>query len=139
MTTEAGVPYPIDDPDESIGDLVGRLTDDFGSLVQSHVQLAKEEIMAEVKDAAKGTGLIGGAALVGWIAVLLISFAAAWGLAELMDSAWLGFLLVGVIWGAIAVALFARGRGVLQEVKPVPPQTIDELQEDEKWLAEQMN
>ena len=139
MTTEAGVPYPIDDPDESIGDLVGRLTDDFGSLVQCHVQLAKEEIMAEVKDAARGTGLIGGAALVGWIAILLISLAAAWGLAELIDSAWLGFLLVGVVWGAIAIALFASGRGVLQEVNPVPPQTIDELQEDEKWLAEQMN
>ena len=139
MPTEAGVPYPIDDPDESIGDLVGRLTDDFGSLVQSHVQLAKEEIMAEVKDAARGTGLIGGAALVGWIAILLISLAAAWGLAELIDSAWLGFLLVGVVWGAIAIALFASGRGVLQEVNPVPPQTIDELQEDEKWLAEQMN
>lgn len=139
MTTSAGAPYPIDDPDESVGDLVGKLTDDFGSLVQSHIQLAKEEIVAELKQAARGAGMVSGSALAGWIAVLLVSFAAAWGLGELVDSTWLGFLIVGVAWGGIAGALFVTGRRTLQEVQPVPQETMDELEEDKRWLAEQTN
>lgn len=137
MTTSAGAPYSIDDPEESVGELVGKLTDDFGSLVQSHIQLAKEEIVAELKEAARGAGLMSGSALAGWIAVLLVSFAAAWGLGELLDSAWLGFLLVGLAWGAVAAALFVSGRRTLREMQPVLNKTMDELEEDERWLAEQ--
>ena len=52
-------PYPVDQPEASVGDLVGRLTDDFGSIVQSHVMLAKEEITAEIKKAGRGAGMTG--------------------------------------------------------------------------------
>jgi hypothetical protein len=41
----------VEEPDASIGDLVGRLTSDMGILVRDHVQLAKEEIKVEVKEA----------------------------------------------------------------------------------------
>jgi hypothetical protein len=139
MTTSGSPPYPVDEPDQSVGDLVGKLTSDFGSLVQSHIQLAKEEIVAELKQAGRGAGLVGGAALAGWIALLLISFAAAWGLSELFDSAWLGFLAVGLVWAVIAAALFINGRGTLQELEPLPRKTMSELEEDKKWLTEQTN
>ena len=137
MTTQGSPPYPVDEPEVSLGDLVGRLTDDFGWLVQDHIQLAKEEITAEVRQAARGAGLVGGSALAGWIALLLLSFTLAWGLAEVFDSTWLGFLVVGVIWGVVAGALFIIGRRELQEVEPVPEQTVKELEEDKRWLSEQ--
>jgi len=139
MTASGSPPYPVDEPDQSVGDLVGKLTSDFGSLVQSHIQLAKEEIVTELKQAGRGAGLVGGAALAGWIALLLVSFASAWGLAELFDSVWLGFLVVGVVWVAIAAALFINGRQTLQEIEPMPRQTMNELEEDKKWLTEQTN
>ena len=139
MTASGRPPYPVDEPDQSVGDLVGKLTSDFGSLVQSHIQLAKEEIVTELKQAGRGAGLVGGAALAGWIALLLISFAAAWGLAELFDSVWLGFLVVGVIWAVIAAGLFINGRQTLQEIEPMPRQTMNEVEEDKKWLTEQTN
>jgi uncharacterized membrane protein YqjE len=139
MTASGSPPYPVDEPDQSVGDLVGKLTSDFGSLVQSHIQLAKEEIVTELKQAGRGAGLVGGAALAGWIALLLVSFASAWGLAELFDSVWLGFLVVGVVWAAIAAALFINGRQTLQEIEPMPRQTMNELEEDKKWLTEQTN
>ena len=139
MTTSERGPYPVDQPDVSVGDLVGRLTDDFGSIVQSHIKLAKEEITAEVKKAGRGDGMLGGSALAGWIAALLLSFALAWGLAELFDEPWLGFLIVGLIWGGAAAWLFLSGRRQLQEVEPVPEQTVEELKEDQKWLTEQKN
>lgn len=139
MTASGSPPYPVDEPDQSVGDLVGKLTSDFGSLVQSHIQLAKEEIVTELKQAGRGAGLVGGAALAGWIALLLLSIASAWGLAELLDSVWLGFLVVGVVWAVIAAALFINGRQTLQEIEPIPRQTMNELEEDKKWLTEQTN
>ena len=136
MTTAERGPYPVDQPEASVGDLVGRLTDDFGSIVQSHVMLAKEEITAEIKKAGRGAGMMGGGALAGWIAALLLSFALAWGLAALFDEAWLGFLVVGVIWGVTAAWLLLSGRRQLQEVEPLAEQTIEELKEDQRWLTE---
>lgn len=137
MTTSGSPPYPVDEPDVSIGELVGRLTNDIGALIQNHVQLAKEEITTEVKQAGRGAGLLGGSALSGWIALMLLSFALAWGLGELWDIVWLGFLVVGLLWAIVASALFVNGRRELQEVEPVPPQTMEELEEDKRWLSEQ--
>lgn len=136
MTTSTQPPYPIDDPNKSVGDLVGELTEDFGSLVQSHVELAKEEILTELKEAARGALLLGGSALVGGIALLIVSFAAAWGLAEIVDSVWLGFLLIGLLWSVIAGVLFLTGRRTIEDVQP-PQETIQELEEDRRWLVEQ--
>jgi cobalamin biosynthesis protein CobD/CbiB len=139
MTSAGSPPYPVDEPEVSLGELVARVSEDFGSLVQSHIELAKQEITTEIKEAARGAGLLGGSGLAGWIAILLISFALAWGLAELIGSTWLGFLLVGLIWAIVAGVLFFSGRQKLQEVHPVPRETIDELEEDKKWLSEQTN
>jgi cobalamin biosynthesis protein CobD/CbiB len=96
--------------------------------------LAKEEITAEIKKAGRGAGMMGGGALAGWIAALLLSFALAWGLAALFDEAWLGFLVVGVIWGVTAAWLFLSGRRQLQEVEPLAEQTIEE-----HWLHGRSN
>jgi hypothetical protein len=139
MTSAGSPPYPVDEPEVSLGELVGRVSEDFGSLVQSHIALAKEEITTEIKEAAHGAGLLGGSGLAGSIALMLISFALAWGLAELIGSTWLGFLMVGLVWAIVAGALFFSGRQKLQEVEPMPRETIEELEEDKKWLSEQTN
>jgi len=139
MTTSERGPFPVDQPEASVGDLVARLTDDFGSIVQSHVMLAKEEMTAEIKKAGRGAGMMGGSALAGWIAALLLSFALAWGLTAVFDEPWLGFLVVGLIWGVAAAWLFVRGRSQLQAVEPLPEETIEELKEDQRWLTEQKN
>jgi hypothetical protein len=69
--------------------------------------------------------------------VLLLSFAAAWGLAELLDSAALGFLIVGVIYAVVATVLFIVGRNRMREVHPVPEATIASIKEDIQWLRQQ--
>ncbi|MGH2702084.1 MAG: phage holin family protein [Actinomycetota bacterium] len=127
----------MDEPELPLGELVGRLTNDFGELVQSHIKLAKEEITTEVKQAGRAAGLLGGSALAGWIALLILSFALAWGLAAWWDSPGLGFLAVGAIWTAVAAALWVRGRHEMQDFEPMPQETIEELEEDKRWLSEQ--
>jgi len=132
-------PHSVAEPDKSLGDLLGRLTDDFGVLFQDHIQLAKEEAKVELKEAATAAGLMGGAGLAGWMAALMLTLAAAWGLAEVFDSTWLAFLVVGLIWAVTAAVLWASGRNEMKKVDVKPRRTIQELQRDREWLSEQTN
>jgi hypothetical protein len=132
------VRYRLEEPDASVGELVSRLTEDLGVLVRDHIQLAKEELKAEAKQAGSGVGMLGGGAVAGWIALVLLSMALAWGLAEVM-APWLAFLIVGVVWAVVAAALAATGRKKIEEVDPVPRETVREIKEDQRWLNEQRN
>jgi uncharacterized membrane protein YqjE len=129
-------PYEIQEPERSLGELVGRLSSEIGELVRTHLDLAKAEMKQEAKQAGRGAGMLGGGAVAGHLAILLLSFAAAWGLAEVVHVA-VAFLLVGLVWVAVAIALGAMGRRELNEVHPAPEETIEELQEDKRWMRQQ--
>ncbi|MBI2710566.1 MAG: phage holin family protein [Actinobacteria bacterium] len=123
------------DDDRSLGELVSSLLDDTRTLVQQEIQLAKVEIKDEVRKASKGGGLVGAGAFAGSMAILLISFAAAWGLAAVMPDG-LAFLIVGLIWGIAAAVLAMQGKKKLQAVHG-PEQTKATLQEDVQWAKNQ--
>ncbi len=48
------------EPDQSLGELVNRMTTDVGQLVSTQIELAKVEIKDEVARAGKGAGMVGG-------------------------------------------------------------------------------
>src|SRR3954468_7326061 len=98
--------------DKSLGDLVSQLSSDFGELVSTQLELAKVEIKEEVGRAGKGAGMLTGGGLAAYLAIALLSFAAAWGLAEVMPTGF-AFLVVGLAWTAVAGALFISGRNQL--------------------------
>ena len=123
------------DPDLSLGELLGRLTSDFGDLVSTQVELAKVEIKEEVSRAGRGAGFLTGGGLVAYLALLLLSFAAAWGLDEVMPTGF-AFLIVGVVWAIVAAVLLLTGRRQLEAVR-VPPQTKASIQEDVEWAKNQ--
>ena len=146
-----GTPTPRDrrpgDPDRSartprgrplVGELLSRLSQDFGDLVSTQVELAKIEIKEEVTRAAKGTGLLGGGAVAGLMGCCCCRMALAWGLAEVMDAGF-AFLIVGLIWVAVAAVLALRGRQQLRATTPVIPQTKETLKEDVEWAKQQRN
>src|SRR5215208_8494600 len=122
--------------DASLGELFSDLTADMSALMRDELSLAKVELKEDITKAGRAGGLFGGAALAGYMVVVLLSFAAAWGLAEVMAAGW-AFLIVGVIWGVAAALLYFRGRDQLQKVQPKPEQTIDTLKEDVRWAKNQ--
>jgi uncharacterized membrane protein YqjE len=122
--------------DSSLGALISQLTSDFSDLVSTQVQLAKVEIKEEVARAGKGAGLMTGAGLAGYLALLLLSFAAAWGLDEAMPSG-LAFLIVGLAWALIAGVLYTTGRKQIDSVRLPPPQTKASIEEDIEWAKRQ--
>ncbi|HSJ43334.1 MAG TPA: phage holin family protein [Euzebyales bacterium] len=76
-------PYEPPEPDATLPELVSRLTDQSSTLFRQEIELAKNELKAEIHTAGRAGGLFGGAALVGFLAAVLLSFAAAWALGDL--------------------------------------------------------
>lgn len=118
--------------DESLGALLSRLMSDVTALFRQEVELAKAELRAEGSRAAKAAGMVAGAAGAALLAALLLSFALAWLLAEAMPT-WLGFLIVGVVYAIVAAVLAKSGRTRMQQIDPVPQQTVETLKEDVQW------
>jgi len=122
--------------DRSLGELVAQLSSDFSELVSTQLELAKAEIKEEVQRAGKGAGLLTGGGVAAHLAILLLSLAAAWGLSEAMPTGF-AFLIVGLVWAAVAGALVLSGRNQFRSVHPVPEQTKQSIKEDVAWLKQQ--
>jgi uncharacterized membrane protein YqjE len=125
------------DPDQSLGELVSRMTTDVGRLVSTQLELAKVEIKDEVARAGKGAGMVGGGGLAAFIAVLLLSFAIAYWLADAFDDLGSGFLVVGLVYAAAAAVLVFKGKQQITSATPIAEQTIETIKEDVEWARQQ--
>ena len=137
MYGTTGTTGGVADDDRSLGELFGNLTSDLSALMRSEMELARVELKEEAAKAGKAAGLLGGGALAAYLALTLLAFAAAWGLAEVVDAGW-AFLIVGLVVGAIAAAIALKGRERLNAVEPVPEQTMQTLKEDARWARAQL-
>jgi flagellar motor component MotA len=128
--------HPATD-DRKLGELFADLSRDFSTLMRQEVELAKAELRDEATKAGKAGGMLGGAGVAGLFCLLLLSFAAAWGLANVMPAG-VAFLLIGVLYGIAAAWLFVTGRAQLRRVRAVPEETVDTLKEDVQWAKAQL-
>ena len=126
--------------DADLATLFGELREEGRILLSSELELAKAEL-----DEAKQhlvTGVVGyaAAAALGLLAVVLLSVAAAWGLAE-ADAipTWLGFLIVGAAWVVFALVAVSVARRAFSRFDPVPRRTIQTLKEDARWARTQIS
>ena len=117
----------------SFGDIIGDISDGLSQLFRQEVELAKSELRAEASKAGKAAGIFGGAALAAWLTAIMLSFALAFGLGNVMDLGWAA-LIVAVLWAVIAAVLFVVARGKAKDVSPMPRQTVETLKEDAQWL-----
>jgi hypothetical protein len=127
----------VDFRDESVGALVGQLTDDIRTLVSKELELAKAELAIKGKRAGVGAGLLGGGGVLGLLAAGALTTAIIAGLNEVVDL-WLAALIVALVYGVIAAVLALRGKNKVQEATPpVPQRTMNSVKEDVKWLKTQ--
>jgi uncharacterized membrane protein YqjE len=126
----------LEEPDKSLGDLVGDLTDELSALLRNHVQLAKVELTEEAKTAGRASAMLAVAGVAALLALAILSSALAWALAETMAPGW-AFLIVGLVWAVAAAALAMAGRQRLQRLERPLPETRHEIKEDQRWLTTQ--
>ena len=117
----AAAPVPVvrGEDDRSLGELLGEVAGDLSTLLRQEVELAKAEIRESGTRAGKGIGLLAGAGVGGFLAVLFVSIALWWGLGYLVGNAWSG-LIVAALWGVVAAVLVAAGRKELARIKGLP-------------------
>ena len=115
----SGVPPVHVREERSIGELMGDVTRDLTVLLRQEVDLAKAELRESASRAGKGSGLLAGAGVAGFLALLFLSIALWWGLGLLMGNAWSG-VVVAVIWAIVAGVLMTSGRGELARVRGLP-------------------
>ena len=133
----ADAPTQPIDPDQSLSELVSRMTSDVGKLFSTQIELAKVEIKDEVRRAGKGVGMVGGGGLAAYFALLLISFAIAYWLGDAFDNLGTGFLAVGLVYAAVAAVLVFKGKQQISSATPIGEQTIETIKEDVEWARQQ--
>jgi uncharacterized membrane protein YqjE len=105
-----------DTPQASVGDLVSLAISDVSQLVKYELDLAKMELKADARKIGIGGALVGMAAFVGCLVLVLLCFAFAYGLIALGIWPWAAFLIVAgtcVAMAGLAVVVgLTRFRGL---------------------------
>lgn len=126
-------PHP--DAATSVADLLGRLSDQFTTLLRQEVELAKAEAKQEIRTAARAGAGFGAAGFSGYLALLFLSLAAAWGLAEILPAG-IAFLIVGVVYGLATAVLFLQAKKAAEDVDPTLHQTKASLEATAEWAKD---
>jgi hypothetical protein len=139
--TDGGtVTRPDDDLDDLVeaplGELLARVGEDTSELFSAQVKMAVAEVGQDLRQAGRVGGMFGAAAVAGFLALVLLAFAAAWGLAEVMPEG-LAFLIVGAVVAVVAGGVFAIARSRARALDPVPRATVETVKEDVQWLRQQ--
>ena len=131
-----GSPRDLELDDEvrnrSVGELIGEISRDLGQLVHQEIELAKAEMKQEVTKVGKGAGMLGGAGFAGYMVALFASLTIAYAIGTFWP-AWVGALIVTLVWGAAGAGLYSKGRAQLKTVNG-PVQTTETLKEDAQWV-----
>jgi len=118
--------------EQSLPDLLRQLSQETATLVRQEIELAKAEVSDKGKKAGIGAGILGGAGIVGFLALASLTACFILALAE-VTPAWLAALIVALVYGAVAAFLGLRGKEKVQEATPPAPQTVDTVKEDIQW------
>ncbi len=116
----------------SIGTLVSAASRDVSSLIRAEVELAKTEVVKEVKTAAKGAAMFIVAAVFGFFLLVMLLLAFAEGLIALGLPRWAGYLVVAGVLLLTAAILAAIGLRAVKRVK-APERTIETAKDTIAW------
>jgi uncharacterized membrane protein YqjE len=113
--------------EKSLGELVTRVSENASLLIREEIELARAEIEQKMRRMARGAAAGAVAAVFLLFALIYLLESAAWGIADALNTIWLGFLIVGLALVVLAIvgALFAL-RSFRSGAPPTPDQAIEE-------------
>lgn len=113
----------------SLPELLRQLSSDTATLVRQEVELARAELTATGKKAARSGVDFGAAAIfgLGAFGALTATLIAAIALAL---PVWVAALIVTIVYGIVAAVAAMQGKKALADVAPPVPQTVETLRDD---------
>lgn len=118
--------------DRSLQELWSDMTGQASTLLRKEIELAKIETTEQLGRAGKAGAMFGVAGVAAFMALLLLSFAGAWGLAAVLPDG-LAFLIVALVYVAVALVALGKARKQAAEISLVPQQTVETLKEGVQW------
>jgi uncharacterized membrane protein YqjE len=115
--------------EQSLGDIVNRVSENASLLIREEIELAKTEIELKVRRLVQGAAVGAAAGFFAFLALVFAFHSLSWGLSDLFGNAygWLGYLITTVlllvlagIAGLIAMRAFKAG------APPTPDRAIAE-------------
>lgn len=101
----------------SIGELVAKVTAQFSALVRDEIKHAEVETKAKVTKLGMGGGILAAAGVLALYMFGVLLTAAGFGVGQLVNSVWLGFLIVGGVLLLLVLLLALIGVGRLKASK----------------------
>lgn len=121
---------------DQVGELVQRASQQLTELVRGELRLAQAEMKEKGRRYAKGSGLFGGAGVVGFLTLEALVAAAIAGLAVPLPV-WAAALIVTAILGAIAAVIALSGKKqISRAAPPMPEQAIENVKADVAEIKE---
>lgn len=115
----------------SVPTLIRQLAEDATSLVSKEVRLAKAEMYQNIHQVKQGLVSLASGALVLYAGLLVLLFAAVFGLATVMQL-WLSALIIGAIVSVIGFALLGAAKKKMEASELNLDHTIESLKKDER-------
>jgi uncharacterized membrane protein YqjE len=125
--------------DQSLGDLVNRVSEHASTLIREEIELAKTEIEVKVRRLVQGAAVGAAAGFFVFLALIFAFHALSWGLSDVFNNGfgWLGYLITTVLLLVLAaVAGLVAYRAFKAGTPPVPKQAIEEAKLIRKTLEQ---
>lgn len=114
--------------DKSLGQLIASATRDLSALIRGEISLAKAELKQSAAAVGKGAGMFAAAAVLAFVAVLMLSTAAAFGLMAAGLHPAVGFVVVGGAWLLLTAVIAYLGMRSVRKAR-APQRTLHSLEE----------
>jgi hypothetical protein len=125
--------------DRPLGDLIGTLTSQLGTLIRKEIELARTELQANASRTLREASLIGVGLAVLYAGFLALVAAAIALLVELGIDLWLAGLIAAGVLLAIGYVLLQSGRSSLEKASLAPRRTIESIRQDVEWAKDPTN
>ena len=119
-------------------ELFSELARQTGTLVRDEVALARVEMTAKAKIAGRDAALVAGGGAMAILGIMALLASLILVLAMAMPL-WASALLVGVLVSGAGVTIARAGTRAWSNLDVAPRRTIETLEEDRKWLSEQVS
>ncbi|MGH9608333.1 MAG: phage holin family protein [Bryobacteraceae bacterium] len=118
-------------------DIVQDVVRDIGNIFRAELRLAGTELKEKFRKGAIPGGMLAAAGLLGFFAMACFIATCIVALTIVLDI-WLSVLLMGVLLAIVAGGAFLMGRMALEQIDPVPQQTLETMKDNVEWAKNRL-